>query len=623
MLWLGLLGALVAAWVALGTGQGGPATYLDGPPGSWTVLTQAIWRLPDGSPQAVQLPHRVPDVTQIGATAVYEVPFTVDERHPPHHALGVCVLRWSFTGEAWLDGLRLTGPAPLDDAREYTRPQFIAVPPGLAPGSHQLTLRLTLLPEMDPGVSQLWFGDGDVVRRGCQLFAESKRNPAYAGAMLISVMGIAALTLWYRLRERSALLFTLMAAAWTFHFVHLNTVWLPMSVECWSLLYFITRVAFALPMFLFCLRFSSQVKPRLELAMALAYAASVGVLLLLPVWLRDEWLSAMAMLNLGGSLYFLWQLLRFALRGPSVAGHVLTGALAFVFTGHALDVARWVGLVPYSLTSVSYVAMPLMSASFLLLLVERLLQQTRDEATAAEELRRQVELQRTRIRVDYELMQQQREQAAVLSERRRILRDMHDGLGSQLVSASAVLRGARQVPNEQAARLIDGALLELRSVLDVLAADPADGSDDDPVATLLGTLRWRIEPALAAQGIGLDWHLDPLPAGFLPDDTSRLQLLRLLHEAIANVLKHAKATRVAFEARHEDGVITLRLADNGTGIHPERSAGEHRGVGLTSMERRAGAIGAELGMRNAPGGGCEVQLTWRRAPPSSVAVQDH
>ena len=203
-------------------------------------------------------------------------------------------------------------------------------------------------------------------------------------------------------------------------------------------------------------------------------------------------------------------------------------------------------------------------------------------------------------------IQRQREQLAVLEERRRIVRDMHDGLGSQLVSASALLAGMHPVSPQQAIQVIDHALLELRSVLDVLAMEPSDDPQDDPVASLLGALRWRIDPVLKAQGVELSWRADGLPANFLPQDTQRLHLLRLLQEAFSNVLKHANASHLAFSVTAIDGQITLMLADNGRGFLPHTV----RGIGLDSMQRRARALGTQLAVDSTPGQGTCVRLAW-------------
>ena len=207
---------------------------------------------------------------------------------------------------------------------------------------------------------------------------------------------------------------------------------------------------------------------------------------------------------------------------------------------------------------------------------------------------------------DYERLQQQREQLAVLQERRRIVRDMHDGLGAQLLSASARLKSPQPPPPERIASFFDEALLELRGVLDVLSVEPSGDPDDDPVSSLLGTLRWRMAPALAARGIALEWHCEALPAHFLASDAARMHLLRLWQEAFSNVLKHSQATRVRFDAGPDGQGIAMTLRDDGCGFDPVQGPG----IGLGSMRARATAVGGTLELRSAPGEGTVVGVRW-------------
>ncbi len=113
--------------------------------------------------------------------------------------------------------------------------------------------------------------------------------------------------------------------------------------------------------------------------------------------------------------------------------------------------------------------------------------------------------------------------------------DMHDGLGSQLVSASALLKsGKRQYAMAlELSGLIDHALLDLRSMLDVFSNNKsldAEGSQDT-VSVLLGMLRHRLAPVFRSQNMVFDWQSEALPPDFLQSDRDRLQLLRLLQEA--------------------------------------------------------------------------------------------
>jgi len=111
-------------------------------------------------------------------------------------------------------------------------------------------------------------------------------------------------------------------------------------------------------------------------------------------------------------------------------------------------------------------------------------------------------------------------------------------------------------------------------------------------------LRQRLQPQLEAVGLQVDWHMDELPR--MPGLTAHgvLQVLRILQEAVTNVLKHAGAARLEISGRVAAGGSVLTVADDGCGI--DRATGGGRG--LDNMARRAQALGARLEVRGSHSG---------------------
>ncbi|MDH4396132.1 MAG: hypothetical protein QE278_10665 [Limnobacter sp.] len=172
------------------------------------------------------------------------------------------------------------------------------------------------------------------------------------------------------------------------------------------------------------------------------------------------------------------------------------------------------------------------------------------------------------------------------AERRRIMQDIHDGVGSSLVSA---LNAAETRP------LTGGEMKEvLQECLDDLrfAIDSLDPQSDDLLA-LLGNFRWRFDRRLRSAGIELLWDVEEVPK--LENYTSReiFELLRILQEALGNVLKHAKACRIKLSIRWklDTRQILITLEDDGCGFDPNST---HPGRGLSHMKMRAKSIPAEL-----------------------------
>ncbi len=186
------------------------------------------------------------------------------------------------------------------------------------------------------------------------------------------------------------------------------------------------------------------------------------------------------------------------------------------------------------------------------------------------------------------------------AERRRLTRDMHDGLGSQLVQTLNLVRSSgAQIDSTAVAAMIHHALEELRMTLDSL--EPMEGD----LPAILGTLRQRIAPALQAARIELDWQVEDVPAVPALEARGVMHLFRCLQEVFANVVKHAHATRVTVRTWTEGDHVFLSVCDNGAGLGEAPGlAFREGGRGISNIRLRAGEIGAEVRFLSAKPGTC-------------------
>lgn len=236
------------------------------------------------------------------------------------------------------------------------------------------------------------------------------------------------------------------------------------------------------------------------------------------------------------------------------------------------------------------------SASIYMRVARALRVEQRHKQLLSDEVRRQRrELERLHERESQRLRAE-----AVDNERARIVREMHDGLGSQLVGLLSTVESGDYTQAELSSEVHE-AMGQLRLTIDTL--DPAG----DDLASLLGQLRFRLEGRLRKAGLSLHWKVPPLTdvGGFSPPQLSHLQ--RLFYEAFTNVIKHARASTVHVSVEHDEEQrdIVIRIRDNGLGFD---QLGAQSGRGLRNMHHRADQLGASLRITSAAGQGTEVLL---------------
>lgn len=559
----------------------------------------------------VRLPHRLAqgELRYVN----YRIKLDVPAMSPAGDMAALCVPRWSSGATVWLDGQLLRKPNPaglgLSDIR---RPEFVALPLGLGAGTHVLDIRVRAVPGVVSGLSPVWFGDSTALRDGCHTMLQQQRDASVGNVFLMVFMGLIAVAIAVLRRDRMALYFAMFSAAWCAHHIFLLAQWPSMSESTWVAYFYTSRPLLIMPLILFLSSLSGQSNPGLQRVMLMAFALAYAVFAVVPAVYLPLWLVCFGLVLVLLLLVSLTHLVRYGFERQLFSLGIFVAALVLGTVSTLVDVARALDWLPWTGRSVAFLAVPLLAVGMGVTLLERLLDYISVEERSALKLREEVARQRAKLASDFLKLQEQAEKIAVLEERKRIVRDMHDGLGSQLVSASALLRSAPDIPSSVTA-LIDLAIQELRGVLDVLSVAPNQADpDDDPVSMLLGKLRHRLGPVFRAQGIEFGWQTDSLPSDFLTSDEMRLQLLRFMQEAFANVLKHSGARHVELRTHVFNGRIVIDVRDDGNGFDVEQVfESSSAGHGLISMRQRAQDMGAALKItRLYPGTSVRLTFPW-------------
>jgi signal transduction histidine kinase len=187
--------------------------------------------------------------------------------------------------------------------------------------------------------------------------------------------------------------------------------------------------------------------------------------------------------------------------------------------------------------------------------------------------------------------------AAVAEERRRIARDLHDGLAQELAYLArnlAVLDG--ETNGDQLRRLrraVERAQLESRRAVSMLAA-PTGQRIEASLAEAVGEIAERFH-------VGLDLDLAP---GVQLSAPRAEALIRIACEAVTNAARHSGAGRVSINLERDGPGVRLRVSDQGHGFDP---AVPGSGFGLVSMCERARSVGGELQISSVPGRGSKVE----------------
>jgi len=236
----------------------------------------------------------------------------------------------------------------------------------------------------------------------------------------------------------------------------------------------------------------------------------------------------------------------------------------------------------------------------------RFVQALNETDNFANRLVKQVAEAEEKLRASFAREEEQARAEALADERTRLMRDLHDGLGGQLVSIVALAEQGRGGPAiGEAAR---AALKDLRLVID--AMEDIDGD----LMLALGSWRERMSAQLRAHDIRLVW--DVLTPGGLPVFPGLrpwhvIQIMRLLDEAVTNAIKHSGAGNLLVTIEtiaQEDGTSggRITIADDGTtGFDlAAASARSSSGRGLLNMKKRAERCGAQFSMTSGPEGTC-------------------
>jgi len=490
-------------------------------------------------------------------------------------------------------------PAPYDDAS--FAPQYFMLPASGSASPQRVEIVIAAQAARQGGLSPVVVG------------SEAEILPLYERALfwhvsggrfiaiVSGVLGALSLLVWLRQREPIYLYYGLGELLWSVQTARVLFTHAPLPWPWWGVL---PLAAFQAAVPLLC-RFALAVVGRGDTRLArllglMAWLAPVAAVLGIMVpwlWLMPLWRG----LGLVAALAMMVVVLRVALRSAVLEHRVLGLAVVLIVLCGARDV--WVMRTsPEAYAMVPWIRFAWVGFAITLawVIAERMRKDARAVAAMNASLEAELAERNAALEAAFAREREGEKARGALEERQRLVQDLHDGLGGQLVG---LLRMAQQpgAAREDVALHLRDAVDQLKLTVDAMHADEGD------VASTLGSVRYRLGPRLQDACIDLHWDVGRLPmmTGWSARESHQMQML--LFEAFANMMAHSAATRASLNARWvpvggaegaTSEAIEVKVCDNGRGFDANA---KFAGRGLANMRARAAALGGTLTLRSRPG----------------------
>lgn len=507
------------------------------------------------------------------------------------------------------------------------QPRMFQLPVAAAGAVRLLEIEFDAQPSRSAGLSSVLIGPREEIEAVYRVEYRWRVTGYLIIAVVSSVLGIFALLMWLRQRDPLFLLYGCCELLWAFQTTDIFLDSSPLPWPWWGIIILSARAIAAIGILKFSLVVVGQNRGLVRAACnVLLLLAVPGLAVALTGYAR--WFEIV--IKLTTECLILWVgfiVVRHGLRSPSLEARVLAYAMLLMGAAILRDLLVLI-MLPYIFPAlhlggawgnhfgeISWARYVWVAFGFSLawVIAERMRRTSAEVAHMNQTLTERLAAREADLNAVFARQAEGERQRATIEERQRLMRDMHDGLGSQLIGAVQLAQDA-EIPRPVLARALQDAVDNLKLTVDAMQDTEGD------LAALLGGLRYRLAPRLQAAGVELEWEVAPLPAlsGWTIQHSRQLQMI--LFEAFSNLLAHAGASRACLRAHYDaqDKQIRVSLSDNGRGFDlPTRSGG---GQGLANMQIRACKIGAILHL-HANAQGTRVELAIPHDGPEPDAAE--
>ena len=531
------------------------------------------------------------------------------EHHDGYDALqrALYIPRITNNVEVFLNGssFAVSGRLAPEPENAWNRAQYFLIPPSLfKSGENELLIRLHPDGFLRSGLSKVYLGDSDALSHFFeQRYLIQTTAPQIITGLLV-VMAIFSLAIWAKRRsETMFLFFALMALVAVIRLVH---YYLRTTPEWLNFLAVPSLAWLTFFQLQFSFRFANHAMPRIEKGLLIFTVISSLILLVLPFAAPAAYGNATAIIYLLLTLAapFLLAALAYALtRERSPEKMILLAALVLNSALGLHDTLAYQERLGFDRLYLLPLGLPMILFAVAALLVKRFVATLSGYEALNADLARRVAEREAALQSSFEQMRQLDQQRATAEERQRLMRDMHDGIGSHLMSTLALARMG-SLSNKDMAEVLADCIDELKLTIDSLEPVESD------LLVVLGNLRYRLEPRLNAAGISLEWAVKDLPPLAYLDPENIRSVLRIVQEAFTNTLKHARAKRITISTGidYASNRVLVRIMDDGVGVGNLAEDQKYCGRGIDNMKRRATKLGGAIEFTAMKGSGTCVNL---------------
>jgi two-component system sensor histidine kinase UhpB len=486
-------------------------------------------------------------------------------------------------------------------SRSWNTPRYWLLPDSMLSSENTLLIRLVSAVHPGPGLGTLKLGTPE------QLLPEYRKQwwqqrELFSINMTISViMSGLFFVLWLLRRKEHAFgWFALASLLWSLIIsnVLVESSWPFEQGATWDRLSLSAGVLYACAFCMFTWSFGGMHFPRLQRVL---WGGS-AVICLIAWWMPEQSLFALQIVSAfiywlifsGCCLQFLFNAWRTRLPDHLVLAFCL---LAFLFIS-GYDMLTYLGLTS-SDHDFRPLSAPLMSICMFLIVAWRFAGSLRRIEAFNGELLEAVRNARGELEQTLKREHLLEIDNVRLNERLVLTHDLHDSLGSSLMSSIILTEHSNNLRQPQFLSMLRSLRDDLRHVID--GTSSAGPLDEDSPTEWIAPLRRRFVVLFDRLGLASNWNMPahwPLPL----NTTQRLALLRFVEEALSNAIKHSGANQLSIEMQAlAGGGMSLCIIDNGRGFDVAGAMTDHSGIGMRSMHARISRIGGQLQIESRSG----------------------